>query len=186
MIPENDKDIKIFGKEKKSQAFDILNIVNTLDEQRENNNVKKAKELGQELAKVCFSDEFIASLNSEYTKNGDCKIQLLSLVFFAVKASMNLFLPSPVLFPICEDAFYEELQSQKPKFYSEMIQNPSLSFYYLSLRKETNQVDIEIAKDFAKFCNKENDDKYIKEGQRIYNFILNFVSQLIKDKNFTN
>lgn len=184
MSPENDRDMKIFGKEKKSSDFDVLNIVNALDKQRENNNVAKAKDLGRELAKNCFTKEFLSSINFKYEDDSKASIQVLSLVFFAVKASMNLFLPSPVLFPICEDAFYEKLRDKKPEFYSVMVKNPALSFYYLSLRKTTDKVDMEIAQDFAKFCDKQGDEGYISEGKRIYNYILDYVSKLIIEKNF--
>ena len=182
-----DNDVKIFDPSKKTeQPDDAIAFVEGMSHHRLNGNVDKAKELGVELALSIYDEDQSAKLSDEVFLSSEIFPQLCSLILFSTEAAFNYYLPSPQLSAIAINSLHEVMSRSNLPIYDEIMANQSFSFYFLSVRRGGENIAHDIGKAFAMLCNHKDDEKFVAEGERLYNCILNDVQQKITDMQFQN
>lgn len=184
----DDSDIKIFtSKADAATDLDILSVVESLNQQRANGNVEKAENLGRSLAALAFSNETRKKYqNSTFFEDAAPGVaaQAGVLLLFAAEAALNYFLPSTQLSTIAITALHKHLDELESEFYRNVVESSAYSFYYLSIRKGSEDVATDIGKAFSMLCQKEGNEAYIQVGRTLYNKVLTEVEQEVKDLQF--
>ncbi len=185
MLPENDKDIKVFHPStRKSEALDVLKAAQELDAQRANGNLARARQLGAAISSLTPSRA--RELVGEDTVIADPEklpsnviYQARVLLLFAAQLTLHSLLPT-TLSSEAVNSMYDHLSEG---FYDNIMDGTSFSFYYLAVRKSFN-VEENIGKSFAMLCGDEDSDEYAEMGRKIYSFSEKAVGSLVKNAGF--
>lgn len=166
MFIDDDSDMKIAGREvccdnmsdKDSDLF---------FKQKENGNIKKAKDFGAILADIIFASDDLIEV--EHNKKGinDITEQRRILFAFTALEGMKMFTPNSITSRAALAEFYNTLSTRSPKLYEDISSSVSFSFYYLCTRKGNMQRD-GIGKTFAMLCGHEDDSIYEELGDIFY------------------
>lgn len=185
MNRHDDIDVKIFEPNKKdNEKDDILYIVEETNRQRKNGNSSKAKALGKEIALIATEEEFFKSFLSNDDLTPTVLEQAFALMQFSSEAALNYYLPSSLLSTIAVNTLQEALIKQKNPMYESSLNGSAFSFYYLSVRKGGKDIPYDIGSAFAMLCGKEDEEPYIKVGQKLYLETLKIVETKIKSADF--
>ena len=79
---------------------------------------------------------------------------------------------------------HNQLEDFKSKVYRDVYESSAYSFYYLSIRKGSDNVSRSIGEAFAMLCQKEGNVDFRREGCTIYKTVMNEVEELVKKANF--
>lgn len=187
MQKREDSDIKIFKPTKQAENDSgIIASVEGMNHHRQNGNVDKAKALGLSLADVAFSADHKAALSSDMFFEEPIFQQVCALVLFSTEAALNYYLPSQQLSTIAINSLHEALSKKNSPVYSNVMNSPAFSFYYLSVRKGGTEIPEDIGEAFAMLCRHEEDELFINEGKKLYNMILDLVEKEICKAEFAN
>ncbi|MBE6715515.1 MAG: hypothetical protein E7573_01185 [Ruminococcaceae bacterium] len=171
-----DSDMKIVGKSQitKEDAFDVIQLIEETKLQRFNGNSAKAKALGANIVSA-FSykaapDELV-QLAKEHNVSitDDVLLQMKILSVFSAEYCLDNFLPSPMLSTAAVGELYDVLQELSPEFYEELSKSTAFSFYYLCLKKCSEEEDRLIGEQFACACGKKGDKAYESLGTDLHN-----------------
>lgn len=189
MSRHEDDDIKIFTSDKDLASSvdvdaEVLNTVETMDRERQNGNVNKARVMGKHLAKL-FNDEVDPRKERDEQFQDKAVIQQIGVLFlFSAETALNIFLPSSTLSTIATTSLHDQLDDRKSKLYRDVYESSAYSFYYLSIRKGSDNIATSIGEAFAMLCHHEGDPVFRHEGCQLYNKVLNEVESEVKKANF--
>ncbi len=177
----NDDDIKIFHPKRKDGAgSELTSLAGIMDKHRANGNSAKACILGERLADMT-PEEFCPE-DAKKLKNNEL-LQLRSLMVFSAQIALHKYLPHTILSTQAVNAMYGKLEQTSPGFFANISDGSSFSFYYLSIRKRAD-IDLEIGKNYAMLCDRDNNEYLIALGKRIFNETETKVISLIDNFEF--
>ena len=182
-----DDDIKIFTPAAKNNADvdqDVIATMEALDRERQNGNVNKARVIGKHLSKL-FIDEVnrLDSLPEEF--QGSKVRQNTGVLFlFSAETALNMFLPTNTLATIAISALNDRLEDRKSDLFRNVYESPAYSFYYLNIRKGSEDIPNDIGSAYAMLCSHENDPAFIEMGSSLYNMVLDEVESDVKKAKF--
>ena len=183
MFANDDRDVKIFGKEQAPESESQLLV--EIDEQRRNGNVALAKQLGTELADELLSADF--ALRFGCTDDGgddiDVSFQRRVLFAFCIEVGLELYAPDTVISSAANSEFNRYLEADHPDFYKRVMDMGAFSLYYLSLRTQ-DRADKAIGEVFAKLCKGESDDELAELGRSLFACFMGAIDQKIKTMGF--
>jgi len=184
----DDKDIKIFTKEKKDDKFDEVGLISKMNEERSNGNIDKSKKLGSALSSL-FLDEKALTLKLRPI-TGDREFprttvfQMRILMFFAAEYQINSLLPNNILRNTAINVLYDDIHDNAGEFYNEFSDGAEYSFYYLAVRK-SGDVSRNMGSCFSMLCGKgKNNEEYIKLGGDLWEGVLEEVADIIDSYSF--
>jgi len=181
----DDSDIKIFNPSSKDDRdHDILNLVESIDHHRRNGNILRARKLGQKLSEIAMEPETMDELLAGGFESPEDITEAGVLLLFSTEAALNYFLPTTQLSAIAISSLHECLDETKSEFFTNVVESPAYSFYYLSVRKGGEDVDRNIGEAFAMLCHHEGDETYIEKGKAIYNMALHEVEKDVRNADF--
>lgn len=177
----NDDDIKIFHPKKTDGAgSEFTSLAGIMDKHRANGNSAKACILGERLADL-MPEEFCPE-DEKKLKNNEL-LQLRALMVFSAQIALHKYLPHTILSTQAVNAMFGKLEQTSPGFFSNISDGSSFSFYYLSVRKRFD-VDLEIGKNFAMLCDRDDNEYFIALGRRVFNETEAKVISLIENFEF--
>lgn len=178
MAFHEDSDIKIFNSSKADETeSEVLNLVESMDNDRKNGNFTKANKLGTTLARLAVDEETKKELGAFLFEDPDLYCQVGVLLLFSTEAALNYFLPSTQLSTIAIMALHNALCDVEDVWYKDVLESPAYSFYYLSIRKGTDNVPLAIGESFAMLCKHEGDEQFITAGTNLYLSVLKEVEK---------
>ncbi len=174
-----DEDIKIFHPKKEQGAgAELAQLALLTDEYRRNGNIQKAVDLGEKLALLL--PETLFPSQAPKLSNREL-MQLRSLIVFSVQISLHRYLPHTMLASQAINTMYSEISAQSPGFFANISDGSSFSFYYLSVRKETDDAASEIGKNYAMLCERDGDPEAEELGRTAFvqtdSYVFNLVEQ---------
>lgn len=176
-----DDDVKIFHPKKNDgAAADFAALASLTDRFRRNGNVKKADELGKELAEL--APETLCPEKAAGLPN-NVLFQLRVLMIFSAQLAMHKYLPHPMLASQATNSLYAQLEQNAEGLFANIYEGSSFSFYYLPVRKNKN-VEQEIGKNFAMLCDKDDYEPYISLGKEVFSLVDSEVYDRIEAKEF--
>lgn len=185
MCAVNDNDMKIFHLNTASDVnADTLAAVAEMDKQRQNGNSDKARRLGKYLAKAAFKGAFDRDMSNAIPHSDPVLTQVGVLMLFTTEAALNSMLPSTVLPTIAISSLHNHLHDMESEFHQNVTESSAYSFYYLSLRKNPENVAQGIGETFAMLCQHAGEEAYIKEGIHIYEITLHEVEKQVNAMEF--
>ncbi|MBR6941204.1 MAG: hypothetical protein IKH65_10380 [Clostridia bacterium] len=177
----NDENIKIFHPRKKDFAgSDLTSIAALMDKQRANGNSSKAVILGERLANL--SPEELCPEDAEKLDNTEL-MQLRALMVFSSQIALHKYLPHTIISTQAVNAMYAKIEQEHPGFFANISDGSSFSFYYLTVRRNSNPGQ-EIGKDYAMLCDRDDNQYLIDLGTRIYRETEDKVLSLIDNFEF--
>ncbi|HOD02038.1 MAG: hypothetical protein BWY46_01885 [Firmicutes bacterium ADurb.Bin300] len=183
MLNENDKDVKIFGREQDDRSDDDLLFIEEMNRQRESGNLERAKQLGRELVQLFIepnSDERLSLSGKDTDEQLLYHIKELK-TFSALSTLQNL--QNRFLWETAVNAFYERLIKKYPEFYERVSAGTAFSFYRIDL-KGKGDVAGRIGKSFAMLCGDENSEELSSIGEQVYKESRKKLNNLIEDMEF--
>lgn len=161
----NDDDIKIFHPKKNEGAgADLAQLVALMDEYRRNGNMEKANALGGSLAEMM--PETVCPEEADRLKNNEL-FHLRTLMVFTSQLALHKYLPHQMLASQAVNALYAKLNETSPGYFANISDGSAFSFYYLAVRNKGEVVE-NIGKNYAKLCDKDNDNRLISLASRIF------------------
>ena len=184
-----DEDIKIFTTERSAEDradvnSEVLNTVELMDRERQNGNSTKARVIGKHLAKLFMEEISPDYPRDEMFRSGAVVQQIGVLFLFTAETAVNIYFPSSTLSTIAIATLHNQLEDFKYKVYRDVYESSAYSFYYLSIRKGSDNVSRSIGEAFAMLCQKEGNVDFRREGCTIYKTVMNEVEELVKKANF--
>ena len=187
MPPQEDSDIKIFGKPTEPpDENDLLETAAFLNRQRANGNITKAKTLGEELAMFNpdkdSSIALTAPAGNDALLNPVVRNQVRALVVFIAQTALHKRLKFQLLSSCAVNAMYDKIIETAPDFYNGICDGAAFTFYSLSL-KDTDVVS-SIGEQFAMLSGMEGDTACIAFGSTVYEEATKAVHQAIDKYQF--
>jgi len=187
MSPQDDSDVKIFGKPAEmADAGDLVELSSQLDRQRSNGNIAKARALGKQLA---ILEQESSSGIDLYDLLGDTDFpsatvhQVRILLVFIAQTTLHKKLATQLLSSCAVNAMYDKLIENAASFYDDISDGAAFTFYYLSLRRDKD-VAGSIGENFAMLCGKDGDEEYKKLGTKIFTNATGLIEGIINEFNF--
>lgn len=168
----DDSDVKIFNDSE--SAYDNsyeISVIAEMTKQRSCGNIKKAKELGKQLAEI-FVDEssLLNQLEGELGKldcNDEQMYHIKVLLVFTAEYCINHLLPAAVLSNTAVTSLYDTVVKKASEFYDKLDDAAEYSFYYLAVRKGV-EISRNIGISFAMLCGRSDDEYFTHLGERIF------------------
>ncbi len=188
MTPQDDSDVKIYGKAGHSaDTGDFIELASFLNRQRSNGNIAKAKALGERLAilKPESSSDVVSLFDrAENTViNAETMYQIRVLLIFVAQTSLHKKLASQLLSTCAVNAMYDKLIENSPVFYDGISDGAAFTFYSLSMHRE-KEISKSIGLHFAMLCGMEDDDKYSEFGANLFRHMSSFLENIIGEYRF--
>lgn len=187
MTPQDDNDVKIYGKpDESADAGDFVELASFLNRQRSNGNIAKAKILGEQLAVIeplSLPDINIEEFSGETGIQTDIIQQIRVLFVFIVQTALHKILISQLLSSSAVNAMYDKIIESSPAFYDGICDGAAFTFYSLSLRREKD-IAKSIGGNFAMLCGKEDNISYKELGSKFYERATKFVEDIISEYHF--
>ncbi len=179
----NDEDIKIFHPSRdENDGADLVELASMTDFQRRSGNTAKAKQLGEHLARI--EPSFMADYGCDFSELENNELyQVRVLMIFAFQISLHRYMPNSVLSSEAINAMFNTLKDTSEGFFFNISDGSSFTFYYLSVRKN-REVDLNIGKNFAMLCERDDDEEYILLGTKIFTSMCAFVCDTIEKYEF--
>ena len=176
-----DEDIKIFHPSKNGSAgADLAELALLMDTYRTNGNIDKATALGKKLADI--SPETISPAESNKLNTNELRM-LRALMVFSAQISLHKYLPHQMLSSQAVNSMYKKISEDHPGLFENISDGSSYTFYYLSVRKNKD-VEINIGKNYAMLCDRDNDEFYESLGTKIFTQTDILVCDLIEEFEF--
>lgn len=169
--PEDDSDIRIAGQEPPRSEDDPMPEIRELERHRENGNIDKARALGEELARRIINEDGDPAFGRDPSESDAIRRQRRMLLAFVVDAAVRQDISSQVLGQVVLHQFTERVKSSLPAFYEDVSSSGSFSFYYLCLRRDSDDaptVEDAIGRTFAMLTEKENSPVFEELGKALY------------------
>lgn len=177
----NEENIKIFHPRKKDvDGSDLASLAGIMDKHRANGNILKATILGERLADLT-PEEFCPEEEPKLSNNE--LTQLRALMIFSAQTALHKYLPHTILSTQAVNAMYAKTEQSSPGFFANISDGSSFSFYYLSLRKNTDVAE-EIGKNYAMLCDRDDNQYLMNLGKEIYIAVEEKVISLIDNFEF--
>jgi hypothetical protein len=180
---EDDSDIKIAGEEHLNKTDDAITDANELEAQRQNGNLKKARELGTELTNRIKSEDGESDFGQDSCEDDLTRIQRRLLLVFAALDTVKANIKSPVLQGVVLNVFYNTLKSAQPEFYEDINESGSFSFYTLCVRRGGN-VEEEVGRTFAMLTDNEGSTVMEELGKALFLRFVDVTEKAISSFNF--
>ena len=188
MPPQEDSDIKIFGKPTEPpDENDLLETAAFLNRQRANGNITKAKTLGEELAmfnpdkdSCCIA--LTAPAGNDALLNPVVRNQVRALVVFIAQTALHKRLNLQLLSSCAVNAMYDKIIETAPDFYTGISDGAAFTFYSLAL-KDSNEA-VGIGERFAMLAGMEGNAACIAFGSRVYEETSKTIDQIINKYQF--
>lgn len=178
-----DEDIKIFHPSRdESDSADFVALAAMTDFQRRSGNTAKAKKLGERLAKN--KQDFLADFGCDLSGlESDELYQARVLMIFAFQISLHRYMPNSVLSSEAVNAMFNTLKETAEDFFYNISDGSSFTFYYLSVRKN-REVNLNIGKNFAMLCERDDDEGYRELGTKIFTAMQAYVCDTVEEYGF--
>ncbi len=175
----DDDDVKVLDfSDSKSSSDDVEELIDDVQEQKQNGNLDKARQLGEDLAGEVDSNdgEFIFGLDQQ--ESGDIICQRRLLLAFVVTYGLDRFCVNSLIAKTAQNTFLETIQQASPSIYKDINQQGAFSYYYLCVRDGETPAD-GVGKTFAELCGRKGDCVYAKLGAALYEYFLTVVEQRV-------
>lgn len=185
MFANDDRDVKIFGKEQGGARQSESRLIAEVDEQNRNGNMALAKQLGAELADELLSADFALRFGCADDGGDDIDVSFQRRVLFAfcIEVGLELYAPDPIIASSANSEFNRYLETDHHDFYKRVMDMGAFSLYYLSLRTQ-DRADEAIGEVFAKLCRGEADDEYTELGRSLFACFMGAIDNKIKSMGF--
>lgn len=185
MFANDDRDVKIFGKEPKVVQETENKLIIEIDEQHKNGNIALSKCLGKELADELLSADFVSQFGCVDDGGDDIDVSFQRRVLFAfcIEVGLEIYAPNSVVSSAANSEFNRYLETEYPDFYKRVMDMGAFSLYYLSLRTQ-DRADVAIGEVFAKLCTGETDEQFATLGQSLFACFMGAVDKKIKSMGF--
>ena len=177
-MPQDDSDIKIMP-DRASKVFDSAEGAATAFlRETHNGNMKKAKELGSQLAvELCGGQKGATLFGVGLLDNEQTIFQRKVLfAYLAVKVTEDLA-PNSLVAQSAIAAFYDTAEKNVPEIYGHLVDPAVFSQYALASRSNTDH-DLAIGRIFARLCGREDDQLFVRYGRELTGYFTMYCSQL--------
>lgn len=185
MFANDDRDVKIFGKESKNIQETENKLILEIDEQHKNGNMALAKQLGKELADELLSANSVSQFGCTDEGGDDIDVSFQRRVLFAfcIEVGVEIYAPNSVVASAVNSEFNRYLETEYPDFYKRVMDMGAFSLYYLSLRTQ-DRADVAIGEVFAKLCTGGTDEQFSSLGQSLFACFMGVIDKKIKEMGF--
>ena len=185
MFANDDRDLKIFGKESKDVQETENKLLLEIDEQHKNGNMELAKRLGRELADELLSANSVSQFGCTDEGGDDIDVSFQRRVLFAfcIEVGLETYAPNSTVSSAANTEFNRYLETEYPDFYKRVMDMGAFSLYYLSLRTQ-DRAEVAIGEVFAKLCTGETDGQFSSLGQSLFTCFMGAVDRKIKSMGF--
>ena len=188
-----ENDVKIY--QSKAQRLGVRVNLNddfeTINQQRANGNLEKARELGRRLATLTpsfDSDGLRVNLKDVLPKkylSQDILYQIKVMLVFEAEALLQMELPLPVLATTAINALHDALLENAPGFHKNISDGAAFTFYYLALKKSGDPSE-NIGEAFAMLCSVKNKEGFVEAGRSVWNLAANIIQREIRSVEFAS
>lgn len=185
MFANDDRDVKIFGKEQERAQEGDNHLLLEIDEQHRNGNMELARRLGKELAEELLSSDFAHRFGCADDSECDIEVSFQRRVLFAfcIEVGLETYAPNSSISSQANSEFNRYLETEHHDFYKRVMDMGAFSLYYLSLRTQ-DRADVAIGEVFAKLCRGEVDDEFTELGRSLFACFMGAIDQKIKSMGF--
>lgn len=182
-------DVKIYKPESGSPAkSDLADILQTVNFQRTNGNMEKARQLGKRFATLTpdtESDKLAVDFSGRIGRELLTKenlIQIKILMVFSAEAALRMYLPE-LLANTASNALYDHMRKHDSEFYKIISDSTAFSFYYLAIKKG-GDLARNVGEAFAMLCAAEHNEAFIGAGSTAYELSMNQILTEIEAAEF--
>ena len=181
MFANDDRDVKIFGREQDNAKENESGLLMRIDEHHRNGNMALAKRLGKELADELLSADFALRFCCCDDGGDDISVSFQRRVLFAfcIEVGIDIYVSDSVVSSEANSEFNRYLETEHPDFYKRVMDMGAFSLYYLSLRTQ-DRADVAIGEVFSKLCTGGADDGYAELGRSLFACFMNAIDEKIK------
>ncbi len=136
---------------------------------KDNGNLKKARELGEALAKIALEHEESLMKWGLFPDGADQSLasQKRILMCFALTAGARSLLSNDYVANTTLNVCYDLIKTSDLEFYDDVQEAGEYSFYYLDLRRK-GQVEHSIGRTFAMLCGQDGNSVFSELGEVLY------------------
>ena len=186
-----DNDVKIYKPKSELTAQpELASILQTVNTQRANGNMEKARQLGRLFATLTPSAEsdklsidFSERIGREFLTRENL-IQIKVLMVFSAEAAMQIYLPE-LLANTASNALYDYLRKHDNEFYKIISDSTAFTFYYLAIKKGGDLARY-VGEAFAMLCGAEKNEAFIQAGKTAYEVSMQQILNEIEDARFVD
>lgn len=188
----SESDVKIYnsGNNENNAREKMAEIFNTVNRNRENGNLEKARQLGAKLALLSPSsgkselDLNLKDILSAKYLSQDILYQIKVLLVFAVEKKLKEEIKPDFLSIMAINAMHDKITEKHPAFFKNLTDGAAFTFYRLALAK-CGDIDENIGEAFAMLCSaKKNTDGFIETGKLIWKMALEKIDMEIEATDF--
>lgn len=176
----DDRDIKIYVKNKTGDTSDFVAISDDILRHVENGNKTKAVELGQKMAKVKAEDNIVDL--SKYNLSAAQLYQVRVLLTFVAEYSVQKNVSVEFLSDTVSSSMYDYLKENESGYYKNISDGGAFSFYLLALKKEGDTPQ-NVGERFAMLCGTKSSE-FAKLGSELFTAGAEYFSNMIEDIKF--
>ncbi len=180
----SDEDVKVANfSDQDAPVDDTEELIEDVQEQKQNGNIDKARKLGRLLAQEVDSNdgEFIFGLDQQESADIICQRRLL--LAFVVNYGLEIYLKNQLVSQTAQNTFFETIQNTSPSIDKDIKQQGAFSYYYLCVRDSEKPAEA-IGKTFAELCDRKGDCIYAKLGSALFEYFLVVVDDRVKALQF--
>lgn len=184
---EDDSDIRIAGHEPRRPEDDPMTDVRELERHKHNGNLEKARALGEELARRILNEDGDPAFGRDPSESDELRRQRRMLLAFVVDAAVRQDISSQVLGQVVLREFTEKVKNSLPAFYEDISSSGSFSFYYVSLRRDSDdapKAEDAMGQTFAMLVGKEHDPVFEELGTALYLHFHDIVDRCVRSCHF--
>lgn len=184
---EDDSDIRIAGQEPRRPEDDPMTDVRELTHHKNNGNVEKARALGEELARRILNEDGDPSFGRDPSESDELRRQRRMLLAFVVDAAVREDIPGQVLGQVVLREFTERVKNSLPAFYEDISSSGSFSFYYVCLRRDSEDApaaQTAVGQTFAMLAGKEHNPVFEELGTALYLHFHDIVDKCVRSCRF--
>lgn len=181
MNSEQDKDIKIVGDRPSEDVKRHKNRVGE-DESYTPLQAKKAKELGEKVARVFIEDAENVSNDEDFRDYG-LLIQRRLLLSFTATIGFEQYIENDSLGGLAQKSFLDTVKAADSELYASSSDTGAFSFYYLAYRRG-NDTERRIGQTFAMLCSHDGDPIFQELGEALYCWFSSVVKNKVSEMDF--
>lgn len=139
-------------------------------------NVAKAKKIGEEIAERYLEDTVIS--DDENFNNAELLIQRRLLLSFTATVGLETYIADDALVGIAQKSFLDCVQKRSNTLRDSASDTGAFSFYYLAFRRK-DDTERRIGQTFAMLCSHDGDPIFQELGEALYCWFLSVVKDTV-------
>ena len=175
MLPDNDSDVKIYGKANKDTK--------SASAEMSGKEITSAQRAAAKKVGIVVAEQFLKDAkNSDFGENSDYSliIQRRLLLSFSATAGFEQYIGDDALVGIAQKSFLDTIKRASDDIYKTSSDMGAFSFYYLAFRRGSD-IERRMGQTFAMLCSHDGDPIFQELGEALYCWFTSVVRKAVKE-----